>query len=745
MESPWKQLPPAEAAAPIQVQPGRSPEQDLFASPSGGVFAYGRTLRRNKAVLLLSAFLGALAAVMLTLPQTPVYQARTSIEVQGVNQDFLNLRSVNPNTDAGAPDYPEYELQSQVRVLRSRTLLDRVARKLDLENRQLAVPPDRISAWRRVLGLRAPNAVSPADQLTIRPQPNTRFIDISYDSADPRLAADFVNTLARELIEQNLESRWKTTQDTGEWLSRQMEDVKIKLEHSEERLQEYARLSGLQFTSEQNNVAEQTLRQLEEELSKARADRVAKQSKYETASSAAPESLPDVLDDDPLRQSQSALIDLRRQLAALSPSLTAEHPKVKRIQAQIAALESSLGEERGNIVRRIQNDYEAACRRESLLAKDYAAQTRLVTNQADQVANYGILKHEVDTNRQVYDSMLQRVKEVGIAAALRASNIRILDPALPPSAPYKPNLFHNTALGLLGGAISGLVWIALRERADRTLQDPGDAAAYLGLPELGLIPSASADPSRKRGRLRFQAEPENLELVSWQCKPSAMAESFRAAIASIRFTPRGCERPRVIVLSSPSPKEGKTTVAANLAIALAGINCRVLLIDGDFRKPRLHRVFDIGNEHGLASLLRSQEPITGPLNGELRATGIPGLTLLPSGRASLAETALLYSGRLDEVIALARRDYDAVLIDTPPMTAMPDARVIARLADGVILVARARQTSRASIEAASNRFSQDGACVLGMILNDWNPKCSTRYGNYHYYDHYKHYYTQNRA
>ncbi len=458
------------------------------------MFAYGRTLRRNKAVLLLSAFLGGLAAVMLTLPQTPVYQARTSIEIQGVNQDFLNLRSVNPNTDAGAPDYPEYELQSQVRVLKSRTLLDRVVKKLDLESRQLAVPPDRISAWRRALGLRARSAASPTNNLTIRPQPNTRFIDISYDSADPRLAADFVNTLARELIEQNLESRSKTTQDTGEWLSRQMEDVKIKLEHSEERLQEYARLSGLLFTSEQNNVAEQTLRQMEEELSKARADRVAKQSKYETASSAAPESLPDVLDDDPLRQSQAELIDLRRQLAGLSSSLTAEHPKVKRVEAQIAALESSLGEKRGNIVRRIRNDYEAACRRESLLAKDYAAQTRLVTDQADQVAHYGILKHEVDTNRQVYDSMLQRVKEAGIAAALRASNIRILDPALPPSAPYKPNLFHNTAMGLLGGAISGLVLIALRERADRTLQDPGDAASYLGLPELGLIPSASADP-----------------------------------------------------------------------------------------------------------------------------------------------------------------------------------------------------------------------------------------------------------
>jgi polysaccharide biosynthesis transport protein len=730
--------------------PSEYPALEASAPASGGLLEYGRIIRRNKGFLLLASFLGALAAFLFTLPRTPVFEARGAIEIQPVNENFLNMRDVNPTTQESSY-LPEYDVQTAIRVLQSRSLLERTVNKLDLEHRPAPAEPGRISAWRRALGLAAPALASRAallvSSLKIRGQANTRVIDITCDSSDPRLAADFVNTLAREFIEQNLESRWKSTQDTGAWLARQMEDVRIKLEKSNEQLETYARATGLLFTSEKNNVAEEKLRLLQEELSKAQADRAAKQSRHETAAAAAPESLGDVLDDTSLRDAQSRLTDLRRQRAELAASFTPEHPKVKRVESQIVELESLLAAERQNIVHRIGNDFETARRREDLLAADYLSQTRLMSGQADQVANYNILRREVDTNRQLYDAMLQRVKEAGIASALRASNIRILDPALPPLVPYKPDLLAGTLIGLMVGALGGLLAIVLRDRSDRTLQDPGDTSFYLGVPELGLIPAAEADPLQRRnfapGRLPtadVEPEPERFELVTWRRKPCAMAESFRAAITSILFAPRTGDRSRIIVLSSPAPKEGKTTVATNLAIALAEIGCRVLLVDADLRKPRLHYIFNLENDHGLADLLRSADPLKTPLSGVLQPTEIPGLTVLTSGRSGLAEAALLYSEQFREVLDLFRNDYGIVLMDTPPMLTMPDARVLGRMADGVILVARARQTSRDSMQAACKRFLDDGTNVLGTILNDWDPKHSSRPGNIRYYDRYRHYY-----
>ncbi|MGE5646005.1 MAG: GumC family protein [Acidobacteriota bacterium] len=733
------ELRPSNPPAPRLEVVNAPPPDTLDRTPalfSGGLLVYWRLLQRHRKVLLLATFLGGLAALLFTLPQTPVYQAKTSIEILGLNEDFLNMRNVSPTSESPA-SYAESDIQTQLRVLQSRSLLERVSKKLGFDYRPAR---DRLSDFAKGAGLFQPAApAGGAFNLKIRAHPNSRIIDITADSKDPALAAEFVNTLTHEFIDQNLESRWKTTQDTGNWLLRQMGDVRTKLEESEEQLRSYARDAGLVFTSEKNNVEEEKLRQLQEELSKAQADRVARQSKYEVAATAAPESLPDVLDDGSLKESQSRLTDLRRQFADLTSALTAAHPKVKRVEAQIAALESALAAQRENIVRRIRNDYEAAVRRESLLTRECAEHVLLVSGQAGRVAHYNILKREVDTNRQAYDAMLQRVREAGIASAMRASNIRILDPAIPPEAPYKPDLFHNTAAGLIAGTFLGLVYVVARERAGTNVQEPGDTAAFLGVPEIGLIPSAAADPARKRRLRRHDAG--RLELVTWQRKPSAMAESFRGAIASILFT-AGRERPKTLVLSSPSPKEGKTMVASNLAIALAEVGAKVLLIDADLRKPRLHQVFDLENETGLADLLRRPEPVKEPLEGLLRATQIPNLTVLTSGRSTLAEAPLLFSNRVNDLLTLLRASFDLILIDTPPMLTMPDARVLARNADAVILVARANQTTKDNLQAACKKFQNDGSPLLGSILNDWNPKRSSRHGNYRYYDRYKAYYTQ---
>ncbi len=708
----------------MPLTPQRYLEHDALPQPPGSILEYWRILRRRNVEVLLLTLVGGLSAFLLTLPQTPLFQARALIEVQSLNENFLNLREVNPTTESGALAFPEYDVQTQIRVLQSRSLVERAGRSLDPQAR-------RSAEIRRV-----------AATLKVRGQPNTRVIEISGDAADPRLAADFVNTLTRELIEQNLESRWKTTQTTGEWLSRQMEGVRLKLEHSEGQLQDYAREAGLLFTSEKSNAAEERLRQLQEELSRAQADRFALQSKYELASASPPS-------DDTLRASEARLTDLRRELAQLTASFTAEHPKVKRVEAQIAAIETSLAAERAAALRRIRGDYESARRREALLAAGYSAQAQLVSRQAGEVAHYNLLKREVDTNRQLYDSMLQRVKEASVAAALRASNIRVIDQAQPPAVPYRPNPLHNTLAGMLIGGFSAVVFVITRDRTDRRLQEPGDASFFVGLPELGVIPNAhrvarrgTLPAPRLLGRLRRASG--RAELTVWPRKPSALSESFRGAAASLLFGAPDRERARVLVISSAAPGEGKSTVTANLAMALAEIGGRVLVIDADLRKPGLHEAFGAENTEGLADLLRRKEPLLDPLDTLARPTAIPRLTLLAGGRASFAETALLYSTRLEEVLSLARACADTVLIDTPPMLAMADARVIARHADGVVLVARAGRTTRDSLRSAWRRFVEDGTKVAGVILNDWDPRRRSRNGSDHYADCYARYALEER-
>jgi capsular exopolysaccharide synthesis family protein len=702
---------------------------------------YWHMLWRRKGTLLLIAFLGLLAAVLLTLPQTPVYQARTSIEIQNLNENFLNMRDVNPTQQQDGSDPLTTDLQTQISILQSESVLKQVIAELDLSTKLASAHRNsRLSAWRKALRLPESQAAPAAEDvlrqvsanLKVSAVANTRLVQILYDSTDPRLAANVANALTAAFIQQNLESHFKTTQQTGEWLTRQMEDVRIKLEQSEEQLQAYAASTGLLFTSEKDNVAEDKLRQLQQALSSAQADRVAWQSKFERVATASPDSLPEVLDDPTLKDYQVKLTDLRRQFAALSATLTPLHPAVKKVQAEVATLEAARDTERANVTHSIQNQFESAQRREKLLAASYDAQARLVTEQAGKATHYDILKREVDNNRQLYDSMLQHVREAGIASALHASNVRVVDPARPPLRPYKPSLFLNAVLGLFAGGFFGLVFIVIRERADRSIQAPGEAALYLDVPELGVIPSADAARSQNfayygqlRGAETKQAEKESrkspVELVTWKKRPSVLADSFRSTMASILYTGENGDRPRVIALTSANPREGKTTVASNLALALAEIGRRVLLIDGDLRQPRLHQVFNVSNAWGLSDLLAGTKPPEGS-EAMVVGTAYGELYLLPAGSAASNISSLLHSPRALELLQRMRKEFDMVLIDTPPMLQMPDARVFGRMVDGVILVVRSASTTKETAATASQRLVDDGTRVLGTVLNEWDPR-----------------------
>jgi polysaccharide biosynthesis transport protein len=728
-----------------------------------GVVAYWRMIMRHRWTVVLIAAIGLVAGIVFTLPQTPVYKARTSVEIQGYNENFLNFNNLTPTSAPGGYVDPSYEIMTQVKVLESSSLLEQVINRMT-SKKDLGQAPttDRLTAWRKLLHLQPKQALRPEDEIRaaagsiqVKASGTTRIIDITADSTNPKLAADFANTLVDEFIQKNLNDRLKTTERTGEWLTGQLTELKVKLERSEDELQDYATSVGLQFTGNekgkegnQENVAEASVRLFQEELLKAKAERMATQSKFELISASPVEALPQVLDDPSLKDYQSKLTDLRRQLAELSSTLTPAHYKVQRVQAQIDELESALNAERKNVVTRLRNEFTAAFEHEKLLNDEFGRQLKTLSSQAAKEVHYNILKREVDTNRQLYESMLQKVKEANIASAMRASNFRIVDAARTPGSPYKPNLMNNALLGTMAGLFLGVVFVLIREQADRSIQQPGDSPLFLGLPELGVIPSERPLTLRRaQGSVKLATGEENdleerVELVTWQRQRSLIAECFRTVLTSIMFSENGGRAPRVMVIASANPSEGKTTIATNLAIALSEIGHRVLLVDADMRRPRLHKLFEKKNDLGLSELLREKHSLEkSDIVSAARETWIPGLHVLTSGPYAANASTLLYSARLPELIHAARHSFDTVLIDSPPMLHIADARLLAKHADTVLLVLRAGRTTRAAATTARQKFAADGTPVLGTILTDWNPDQNGYGYNYKYYSSHAAYYT----
>lgn len=746
------------------------------------ILDYWYILIRHKRTLLCFALAGLAAALLISFLERPAYRARTSLEIRDFNENFLDLKSVDPTNPPGSSNIAESYFETQIKMLQSESLLERVIDKLKL---QQARPTTGLQAflsrmWPKLERSRSSWRPAEKDELirkmqgnlTVRAAPNTRLLEVMYESPDPKQAADIANTLISEFIEQSQELRWKSTRRTAEWLTGHLDEMKSKLEQSEAQLQDYARTSGLTFTtsaSQRDNIADIRLKELQDDLSRANADRVAKEAKFEEAKTKQMEALPEMLDDPTLRDQRLKLNDLQRQLAELTTTLTPEHFKVQRVKAQIAELQSAVQKERALVLSRIANEYMTARRREKFLTQASAEQEKIAADQSTKAIHYDTLKREVDSSRQLYEAMLQRVKQAEMASAMRASNVLVVDAAKPPLLPYKPDLLVNLAVGLFSSMFLGLGWVLFRERFDRRIQAPGDVRAYLSLPELGVIPLAEVPSSGQmrnflstRGRLiaswlthsRSQHHIGNNgqgkltsglpsespagdcpELATWIHKPSLLAESFRATLASILLSGQNGDRPRVVVVTSPVPGDGKTTVAVNLSIATAETGRTVLLIDGDLRRPRVHKLLGATNLHGLSDILGANTLLDEKTSVQqmICPTKIPGLYLMPGGRPTTATAGLCFSSRLSGLLECLRREFDMILVDAPPMIHLADARLLGGLADGVVLVIRAGQTPLQSAVFACQRFAEDGTRLLGTVLNSWNPRAGADYAYQEYF------------
>ncbi len=713
---------------PIASQPEYSAEPQ-----TGSLLDYWHSLSKRKFRLAVFGLIGLGLGVLAAVSQTPMYRATTSLEMQNMKDGDLGAKILNPQPDSPNVDATT-DIQTQIEILQSRSLIDRAVIKSHLSLPDLDRRSTWLALWTKVFPASAPqtNRDSVIDDLTNRLKVSaigeTRVVDVSFDAANPATAANFANILTSEYIEQNLDARLQLNRKTSDWLVSQLEEARGKLQRSEDDLQAYARRKGLIYTGDQQNISEEKLREVQSELSKAQADRVDKQSRVEIARTATPESIPEVLNDSSLRAMESNLVDLRKQEAEMGVTFKPNYSQVKKLQAQIESLESDIASTRAVILKRLDDELRESERREQLLSAAYALQTRLVTDDSQNSIQYDMLKHDVDTNRQIYQIMLQRVKESSIASALKATNVRVIDPALAPLRPYKPNLPMNAAAGLFIGLMLGVAGIVIGSKANDCLNEPGEASMLLGVPELGFVPIAESKPATASTMQKlFSPKPQNekqgVQVFSVSNRSSMFADSFRAIIASIIFA-ASRERQRVLVVTSASQSEGKTTTASNLAASLANMGRKVLLIDGDIRSPKLHNLFGLDNAAGLTTTLKSIALHETKASGFIRKTSIPNLDVLTSGPAIQAGADLLFSTLMPILVAQYREEYEMVLIDTPPMLVMPDARALGRVADAVILVARAGQTTRSALQTAYRRFLEDRTAVLGVVLNSWNAKMS---------------------
>ena len=725
----------------IQLSPEAVVDRATNAHASEDLFEYCRIVWRRKASFLANVVVCAVVAAGLTWMQPAQYRASSSLEFQGLNQRFLNIGDVDPIARDAGVSY-DGEIETQLELLRSKALIGRVVSRLKLDERFGDPAPPR---WWSLPSLSPKNVDSRQDRAIEAAAANlkasgvrgTRIIRVAFDSTDPKLAADFLNALVEEFINHQTEIRAASSERTGQWLAKQLNDLKLRLQKSEDDLRTYARDSGLLVTSDQENVAEQKLKPLQDELSRAQSERMARQARYEVVNLSGPGSLPGLLDDPILREYQSKLTGLRQKLAELRFLLTPSHYKVEQVQAQVVELESALVKEETNTRGRIANEYRSAQVREQLLTAEFERQLAFISRQDDKAVRYSMLKREVSSNQQLYGAMLQKMKEVNLTSALPTSNILIVDSAEIPRQPHRPNLLLNTGLGLLAGVFFGAILVFTVERTDGTVRRPGDLFRCTRVRELGVIPSkkpAKRIPFGRKATLGLlagsqwqeQQDDPPIELATYGGGTSLLGEAFRATAISLLFSSDDTCHSRVIVVTSPGQGDGKTTVISNVGIALALLGRRVLLIDANVRRPQLHRIFGSPNVSGLVDFLEGASQPDCALKELAHKSGIPGLCLLTSGGHSAAAPLVPRFNRAPDLLQACRREFDTVLIDTPPVLDRVDARVLGHLADAVVLVCRAGTTHRGEVAAAAGRLAADGTPVLGTVLN----ACDLKTTNY---------------
>jgi capsular exopolysaccharide synthesis family protein len=581
--------------------------------------------------------------------------------------------------------------------------------------------------------------------------PNTRIIEIRYSSTDPQLAASAVNTLATTYVEQNFKTKFDSTMQASEWLQGQLVDLQMKVETSQEKFVRYQKEHEILGTDEKTNIITEKLDELNKEMTAAESDRMQKEAVYRQTQTNDPDEIAAAIIADTTGSGSTAtsgLLDklreqqanLRIQVAEFSSQFGPSYPKVVQLSNQIKEIDHQMQSEMNKAVDHLKGQYLAALQRENMLRASFEKQKQEANKLNESAIEYSILKRDLDTNRTLYEGLLEKLKEAGVTAGLKSNNFRIINAARVPTSPSEPNIPRNLAFALVLGIVSGVGLAFILENMDNTVRTPEQATALSLLPSLGMIPlgSKSASYGGSGKRLALTASKEVVETVTQVRPQSQMAESYRALRTSLLLSNLGAP-PKVIMITSARPQEGKTTTSINTAIVLAQKGVRVLLIDADLRRPSIHKTLGMGPRSGLSNVLTGSATLqqtitTSPI--------LPNLFIMPAGTPPPNPAELLASSNMRDLILELREQYDHIVIDTPPTLSVTDAVVLSPRADATILVIRSGQTTKQALRRSRDILMQVNAHVAGVLLNAVDLTSPDYYYYYEYQGKYGAYYQE---
>jgi capsular exopolysaccharide synthesis family protein len=697
-------------------------------------------LRKHLWVALTFLLTLVTVTTIATFKMVPVYEATARIAIDRENQSIL------PFQDSSGYEYyvdMENYIETQCKILQSETLAMTTIKSLDLIRQAEfgggpAANPN--SPGQAKDAPREKPAILGAflGRLSAKRVPNSRLVDVKFEATDPKLAAQVVNAHLDNFIESNFRSRYEATLQASNWLSGQLDELKIKVEKSEDERLAYERQNQIWTIDEKQNITTQKLSDLNTELTQAQSDRIQKESLLQPARAGNLDSIPAVRDSAMIQNLMQRSADLNSQFSEASNRFGPNYPQVDRLTKQMKELDDLIKREKQNIVSRIEAEYRAALRRESLLSQALEKQKIEANTLAEKLVQYNVLKREAESNKQLYEGLLQKLKEAGISAGLRSSNIRVVDPAMIPPWPSRPQRARNIMLAFLVGLVGGIGLAFLREYLDNTVKTPEDVEQLTRLPSLAVVPAFAAVNGRSRsarlltsGSQKPEGAASRVELISHEQPQSLIAESFRALRTSLLLS-QAEHPPQVVLVASPLPREGKTTAALNLAVTLAQLGDRTVLVDADLRKPSVGRALGLsdGKYSGLSTYLAgasSLELVTVP------HPAISNLSVIPTGPIPPNPAELLSSQRLQQAMSTLRASYRFVVIDSPPILAATDAVILSVVCDGVLVVVRSGETPKDALIRVRDLLASVKCRMLGVLLNAVDVSAPDYYYSYRYY------------
>ena len=673
-----------------------------------------KTLSKRKVAILSVATIIFLAVAAYTFSRTPVYEGVARLQIDPNVSSSFGLDS----TDKSSSIDTDSRLKTEVAIIQSNTVALHVLKALGLYANPHFADADTIRANVKDLSQLTPSQRQKLldkfyGSLIVKAIPNTQVVEIRFRSSDRTLATEAANSIIDEYVQRNFETRVDRSKQVSQWLAIQMEEVKTNTTAAQRKLADFQKENNFLGSDETDNIVTDRLKQLNEELTQAEGDRIVKEGRYRLAHSGDPELIASAVPSTTLQLLRTQQADLQAQYSQLNAKFGSGYPKLREMQSQLARLNSAITTEGANVQTRLANEFIGATKAEGMIRTEFEKQKDEAYKLNAHVAQYQSLKHEVESGQHLYDALQLKLKEAGITSGLTSAYVSVVDRAQMPDRPVEPRKALYLALGLGGGLFCGLLLGLILDSFDDTIQTSEELEAITALPELSCVPFFAALARKKHKQLSptnllgSGVVPFSLSELNFQG-----AEAYRALCSLILLSTS--ENPaRVLVTSSALPAEGKSTVSCNLAIALAQHGRRVLLVDADMRRPSsgLHEMTE---RPGLSTMLTArsaQAPLYQPLSD------LPNLHVVPAGPPAAHPTEILASGQMQKLMETWSKEYDHVIVDTPPVLPFADAIVLACRADGVILVTRSDISNRKALLRVRDLLLRSGANILGIVRN----------------------------